>query len=245
VGTGSPLSNGWSLPVLLSALNNEVEADLENARKAFAHPGEKGDASEGIWISLLQKYLPKRYAISKAHIVDSNGKFSEQIDVAVYDPQYTPLIFSFEGKKVLPVESVYAAFEAKQEMNAQHVAYAHAKVATVRRLTRTSIPVQTISGIRGPKEPHHIIGGLLTLTCAWNPPFGETMHGNLNKDLGSGRLDIGCVAQSGLFTFSEKEGFKLAQVDKPVTTFLFELISMLQAIGTVPVIDVKAYAAHL
>jgi Domain of unknown function (DUF6602) len=56
--------------------------------------------------------------VASAHVVDSGGKFSEQIDVVVYDRQYSPLIFEIEGEKVIPAESVYAAFEAKQTMNA-------------------------------------------------------------------------------------------------------------------------------
>jgi hypothetical protein len=38
-----------------------------------------------VWIDLLEKYLPKRYQAATAHIVDSLGNFSQQIDVVVFE----------------------------------------------------------------------------------------------------------------------------------------------------------------
>ena len=51
-------------------------------------------------------------------MVDSEGAFSQQIDVVIFDRQYTPFIAHFEGQKVIPAESVYGVFEAKQLINA-------------------------------------------------------------------------------------------------------------------------------
>jgi hypothetical protein len=40
----------WSLSVLLGELHDEIEQKLAAARRAFAHPGTKGDASENVWL---------------------------------------------------------------------------------------------------------------------------------------------------------------------------------------------------
>ena len=56
---------------------------------------------------------------TKATIVDSNGQFSDQIDIVLFDRQYTPLIFEHQNEIVVPVEAVYALFEAKQEIKAR------------------------------------------------------------------------------------------------------------------------------
>src|SRR5689334_292551 len=114
----------WSLPKLLAELHEEIEQRLSTARKAFGHPGTKGDASEGVWLELLGTYLPKRYEAAKAHIVDSAGNFSDQIDVVIFDRQYSPFMFKFQGQVVIPAEGVYAVFEAKQSINAKQVGYA-------------------------------------------------------------------------------------------------------------------------
>ena len=141
----------WSLPQLLAGLHDDIEQRLATARKSFGHPGTKGDASERVWLQLLQTYLPGRYQAETAHVVDSRGAFSDQIDVVVFDRQYSPFIFNFEGQIIIPAESVYAAFEAKQAINAAQVEYAQGKVASVRRLHRTSLPIPHAGGTYDPK----------------------------------------------------------------------------------------------
>ncbi|CAD0299356.1 DUF6602 domain-containing protein [Xanthomonas hortorum] len=133
---------------LLDHLHKQVEAELETARLALHHPTDKGDASEQVWIKLLNTYLPKRYVVSKAHVVDSDGNFSQQIDIVVHDRQYSPFVFSYQGVHYVPAESVYAVFEAKQEINAETMSYAQIKAESVRKLVRTSMPVPTVDGRR-------------------------------------------------------------------------------------------------
>src|SRR5436190_1345499 len=103
----------WSLNQLLSSLHKDIERRLETARQTLAHTTTKGDASEQIWLEFLNTYLPRRYQATKCHVVDSNGIFSDQIDVAIFDRQYSPFIFHFEGQAIIPAESVYGVFEAK------------------------------------------------------------------------------------------------------------------------------------
>ncbi|EPZ4348045.1 TPA: CBASS effector endonuclease NucC, partial [Stenotrophomonas maltophilia] len=98
----------WSLSQLLSSLHEDIQQRLSVVRKTFGHPGTKGDASENVWIDMLDTYLPKRYQAAKAHVVDSLGNFSQQIDVVVFDRQYSPFIFTYENETIIPAESVYA-----------------------------------------------------------------------------------------------------------------------------------------
>ena len=62
---------------------------------------------------------------------------------------------------------------------------------------------------------------------------------------GEKRIDMGCVADAGNFWFNQEAGYDLAQETKPVTRFLLELMSRLQAVATVPMIDMRAYAEKL
>src|SRR5207247_1078433 len=102
-----------------------------------------------------------RYQAATAHVVDSKGVFSEQIDVVIFDRQYSPFIFRYEGQTIIPAESVYAVFEAKQTINAAQVGYAQHKVASVRALHRTSLPIPYARGTYPPKPLIQIYGGLL------------------------------------------------------------------------------------
>ena len=234
----------WSLPQLLAGLHDDIEQRLSIARKSFAHPGTKGDASEHVWLELLQNYLPQRYQAATAHVVDSEGKFSEQIDVVVFDRQYSPFIFKFEGKFIVPAESVYAVFEAKQVINAGQVSYAQDKVQSVRRLKRTSLPIPHAGGTFPPKPLPYVLAGLLTFESDWNPPLGKPLLEALGNET-ERRLDLGCVAAHGIFGCDEPGCYALTLQGKPATAFLFELIARLQSSGTVPMIDIRAYAKWL
>ncbi|GGO84022.1 hypothetical protein GCM10011348_29300 [Marinobacterium nitratireducens] len=236
----------WSLSTLLASLHDDIQNRLGTARRALHHPGTKGDASEGVWIDMLDTYLPKRYQAAKAFVVDSQGSFSEQIDVVVFDRQYSPFIFKFDEQIIVPAESVYAVFEAKQTATAELVAYAQRKVASVRKLHRTSLPIPHAGGTYPAKPLIPILGGLLTFESDWSPPLGPSFDKALNVDLSDGRLDIGCVASHGHFFYdSRNNGFQFERENKPATAFLFRLIEQLQFSGTVPMIDIDAYGKWL
>lgn len=235
----------WSLSQLLSSLHEDIQQRLATVRKSFSHPGAKGDASENVWISMLDTYLPKRYQAAKAHVVDSLGNFSQQIDVVIFDRQYSPFIFTYENETVIPAESVYAVFEAKQTADAGMVAYAQEKVASVRKLHRTSLPIPHVGGTYPPKPLIPILGGLLTFESDWSPALGASFERALSADLGDGRLDIGCVAAHGHFFLGATSKYNFINENKPATAFLFKLIAQLQFSGTVPMIDVEAYGKWL
>lgn len=238
--------NSWSLQQLLASLHDDIQQRLGTVRKTFGHPGTKGDASEKVWLELLQTYLPKRYQAATAHIVDSNGMFSEQIDVVVFDRQYSPFIFHYEGQTIIPAESIYAVFEAKQAINAAQVAYAQGKIASVRQLHRTSLPIPYAQGIYPAKPLIPILGGLLTFESDWSPPFGSPLEKALAEGDEGGLIDLGCVAAHGHFFFNQSsDAYEFITAGKPATAFLFRLISQLQFSGTVPMIDIQAYARWL
>jgi len=236
----------WSLSVLLAGLHDDIQQKLEAVRKCLGHPVSKGDASEKVWLELLETYLPKRYQAATAHIVDSKGVFSEQIDVVVFDRQYSPFIFHYQGQTIIPAESVYAVFEAKQSINAAQVRYAQKKVASVRQLHRTSLPIPYAKGTYPAKPLIPILGGILTFDSDWTPAFGQPLSDALGAGDVDGRLDLGCVAAHGYFSLNhETNAYETFAGSKPATAFLFKLISQLQFSGTVPMIDVQAYAQWL
>lgn len=238
--------SNWSLSKLLESLHDDIHQQLEIARKTFTHPGTKGDASEKIWLELMRTYLPQRYQAEKAHVVDSNGKFSQQMDVVIFDRQYSPFIFKFQGEIIVPAESVYAVFECKQSLNAELVKYAQEKVESVRVLHRTSLPIPHAGGTFPAKAPIQIYGGILTFDSDWTPAMGNGLKKSLLNNLGLGCLNIGCVASHGYISYLEKSSdYEFVTGGKPATAFLFKLISQLQFSGTVPMIDVLAYSKWL
>lgn len=236
----------WSLSQLLASLHEDIQQRLAAVRKTIQHPGSKGDASENVWIDMLELYLPKRYQTAKAHVVDSLGNFSQQIDVVVFDRQYSPFIFSYEGQTIIPAESVYAVFEAKQTADAGLVSYAQDKVASVRNLHRTSLPIPHAGGTYPAKPLIPILGGILTFESEWTPALGAPLNQVLIAGCGERQLDIGCIASHGhFFRDPSSTTYSFVAESKPATAFLFKLISRLQFSGTVPMIDIEAYAKWL
>lgn len=236
--------SGWSLEKMLANLHEDIQRRLQAVRETVGHNGTMGDGSENVWLDLLRKYLPERYAVEKAFVVDSKDKMSQQIDVVIFDRQYTPFIFVIENQKVVPAESVYAVFEAKQAVDAGMIDYAQKKVASVRRLHRTSLPIPHAGGTFPAKAPIALLGGILAFESDWSPAMGEPLRKALGRDLGDGVLDLGCIAAHGHFV-RDGEEYSFIQERKPATAFLFRLISRLQASGTVPMIDIDAYANWL
>ena len=152
------------------------------------------------------------------------------------------------GANVVPAESVYAVFEAKQVLNSEHVAYARAKIKSVRDLSRTSMPIPTANGLADPKEPERILGGVLTLDSDWNPPIGGDALKNAltTNSTASDSLDLGCISSAGIFCINEKtDDYEFKASDCATTLLLLELIKRLQSMATVPMMDIDAYSKWL
>ena len=164
----------------------------------------------------------------------------------IFDRQYSPFIFHYATQTIIPAESVYAVFEAKQTLNLEIIRYAREKAKSVRELHRTSLPIPHAGGTYPAKKPHKIIGGVLSLDSDWNPPLGDCLQKALKNETDKDLLNLGCVASHGYFCFDEQTKiFDLSQNEKAVTIFLFKLISELQFCGTVPMVDTQAYSKWL
>jgi hypothetical protein len=237
------------LNLLFGNLQKQMITQLTSNRKIISHPGTKGDASEYCWIEMLQKYLPQRYSVAKAFVLDSDGKLSDQIDIVIFDRQYSPFLFNQDHATYVPAESVYAAIEVKQDINKKSITYAGEKIASVRRLKRTSTSI-THAGGRYPAKPHfEILGGILALGCGWKRPFGDGFQGAI-KDLKLDQIiQLGCSLNAGSFNVTrtdiEKYDIELCEGDNSLIFFFLRLLARLQQMATVPAIDIDEYAKSL
>lgn len=234
--------NDVNLKDLFEGLQNEMRAKLLGVANV-PHPGIKGDETEASWLKMLQDYLPKRYQAERAMVVDHTGKCSQQIDLVIFDRQYSPFILHYNTALLVPVEAVYAVFEVKPDMSAAHIRYAGEKVASVRSLQRTSAPLVDRGMARPPREPPPILGGLLCRTTAWNPPMGDAFENALTQLPDNQKLDIGCCLDVGIFEYSPLE--KVPAPSHSLVLFLLTLLRKLQSLGTVPAIDFDQYRAAI
>jgi len=252
---------------LFHGLQKQMLASLYVNREFIKHAPSKGDATEQHWIEFLRTYLPDRYRVDKAIVIDSTGNVSDQMDVVIYDAIYTPFIFKQDGFMYIPAESVYAVFEVKQDVEG-NIEYAARKIESVRKLKRTSIGMVASGKTAAARPLTKIIGGILTTTSSYSG--NDTVKAQLKELKGLQTLDLGCLCDTGSFYVdyneTEPEGItptssiednrkyirqvyesrkvkevKFSDKDVSLFTFFLQLVNYLKFIGTVPAIDINAY----
>ena len=170
---------------------------LRAGREVAGHPVAPGRGTEFNWHAVLVDALPKRYQVSTGFVVDSHGNQSDQIDLIIRDAHFSPLFLEFGGLLYVPAESVYAAFEVKQTINRENVLYASDKVASVRRLHRTSASFAWARGNMEARQLPPILGGLLAGESDWALALNEPFARALADCADAGKLDLGGVLGDG------------------------------------------------
>ena len=233
------------LTEILDGPQARLEGGLRGSRSAITHPGARGEASEEDWLRVLNDHLPRRYQADRAFVIDSRGACSDQIDIVIYDRQYSPFLYNQANQRYVPAESVYGVLEVKQDLTREHVIYAGEKAASVRRLHRTSAPVPHVEGVAKPRPMPRIVAGIVTYQSSWTPPFGDRFRDALACLAPDHQLDVGCALLHGAFEvdYPASAEISLTAVEGPrsLVQFLMRLLKQLQSLATAPAIDYEAY----
>lgn len=216
----------------------------------FTHHGTTiGDATEADWSGMLSSFLPARYGVGPIFAVDSRGGQSKQIDLAIYDRQYSPLFFQTPGSSsvfFVPVECVYAVFEIKQELNRDYLEYAADHISSVRRLHRTSADVFHLNGVSPGKDPadQPILGGVIAQRPGWADMTGEAARSNLLAERGDGQIDLGLVLDAAAFDITRRS-INYSPEGMQLIFFAMHLFKRLRPLATALAPDIEAYEATL
>lgn len=218
---------------------------LEFSSKTITHAGTQGEVTENCFIEVLRKYLPNRYKVDTGIVIDSTGATSDQIDVIIYDPQYTPTLLDQQSHKYIPAEAVYAVLEVKPTIDKPYLEYAGKKAESVRKLKRTSGQVVHVDGVSKPKSLFNIIAGIVASKLEWADGFeGMPFQENFSSLKDMQTLDCGLAVSGGCFDVFEGK-LKIKPAENCLAFFLFGLLKQLQSLGTVPAIDWDSYADAL
>lgn len=194
---------------------------------------------------MLSDFRPKRYGVTKAFVVDVHGGLSGQLDIVIHDRQYSPLLFEVGGARFIPAESVYAVFEVKQKVNKEYVEYAGEKIASVRRLHRTSVGFPTATGPAQPRKPPRILGGLLALDSGWKEMLGRPLRDALSERAPMEQIDLALALRAGAFEVADPrrpvELTVCGDAGAALIFFAMRLLKRLQAMATVGAMDLDAY----
>jgi len=75
-----------------------------------------GGFREEIWKNMFEQIIPQKFSIARSvFIIDSQGRISSEVDLAIFDEQYTPYIFRHGTLKYIPIEAVAVAIECKSK----------------------------------------------------------------------------------------------------------------------------------
>jgi hypothetical protein len=261
------------LKKLFNGLQTQMSAQLNTDREFINHPGSKGDALENAWIEWLRKYLPNRYCVDKAIVIDNEGNTSHQMDIVIYDNWFTPFIFNQNGFYYIPAEGVYAVFEVKPDIRGNvgdknYIEYAGEKVESVRILKREAASFINGGKKFDPRPLTKIVGGILCSTNSYTRENNDTIEKHLKSLKHLRSIDLGCIADYGSFYIDynpneeiEKIGqaaylqfysnrifnkIKFSNADHSFVTFFMQLTRYLQqAIGTIPAINLNAYLKNI
>ncbi|WP_430908045.1 DUF6602 domain-containing protein [Maribacter sp. 2-571] len=266
------MSDKINLRKLFGGLQAQMIAQLNTNREFIEHPGSKGDSLENTWIEWLRTYLPNRYCVDKAIVIDSKGQLSHQIDLVIYDQTYTPFVFKQNGIFYIPAEGVYAVFEVKPDLDKGNIVYAGDKIESVRQLQRTSTKIIDRGKPFNPRSLTKILGGILTIETEIKEP---TIERHLKALKGLKSIDIGCAVKAKSFYVDYNKDDSIFNLDKDevltvkehnelilmfynkrsvkniefskknnsLVTFFLQLTRYLQqSIGTVAAIDLSEYA---
>ena len=228
-----------------NGLQEQLKAGLQSSGSIIDHPVAKGDGTEANWLNMLKSHLPHRYQAETAFIIDADGQQSEQIDIVLYDRQYTPELYNVSGQRIIPAEGVYAALEIKPVLDRRNIEYAAGKIASVRRLKRSSASIVHAGGEHAPRDAlSPIIGGILTTSAGWTPPFGTAFTSCISGLNSESLVDLGCAATSGAFeTLVDGKDRSIETCNDTVALafFFLRLLRRLQRVGTVPAIEYDRY----
>ena len=231
----------FDIPDAFARLQAKLLQDL-SASDVNEHPTTRGDNAELNWIAMLANFLPRRYAVDGAFVVDVDGRMSDQIDLVIHDRQYSPLLFEHAGTLYIPAESVYAVFEVKPEINATYLGYASEKAASVRGLRRTSAAIAHAGGTFEPREPFDIVAGILARRNGWETRLADHLIKHDDGVGATGHLDLGCALEAGAFDYGPDERVGV-EADRALMFFALRLLKRLQRLGSATALDLDQWEA--
>lgn len=80
------------------------------------HGNLTGNFRERMWLDFFRLIVPQKYSLAQGVIViDSHGNESKEVDIAVFDEQYTPYVFQYDSLKFIPIEAVLIVISCKSK----------------------------------------------------------------------------------------------------------------------------------
>lgn len=97
----------------LSSISNEIKSQSDRINYVISHGQTVGNYREQLFISVLRKYVPKKFHVATGFIEGS----SKQIDIIIYDQHNYIPVFREDDLVVVKKEAVIAVIEIKTTLD--------------------------------------------------------------------------------------------------------------------------------
>lgn len=104
---------------LFDLVSERLRIEFDYQAKILGHPGEVGTGRENVLKGILAKYIPRRYVIDSGFVIDALNGRSEQMDIVIYEANYTPVFEIVEGKRFFPCETVVAVGQVRTKIGSR------------------------------------------------------------------------------------------------------------------------------
>jgi hypothetical protein len=138
--------------------HSQVLAAKSSALETIHHAGDRGVEREDVLEEFLLPLLPEQIGIGRGEIRASNGQWSKQEDLILYDKLSCPRLFVGSRSQVFPAESVGAVIEVKTRLNTEEIGDATQNIARVRELEKGGMATRVGPGSINFGSPTPILG---------------------------------------------------------------------------------------
>ena len=102
------------IQLLYENYSNINKMMIKEMKLSSSHGGLTGNYRETVWMKFFKDIFPKKFSLEQGVIIiDSQGNISKEVDIAVFDEQFTPYLFKYGELKFIPIEAVAAVIECK------------------------------------------------------------------------------------------------------------------------------------
>lgn len=153
-----------------SEIAEELKRESDRVKMGFStHALSAGENREDIVRDFLRNYLPEAYGIDTGLILSSDGEYSNQADLIIFDQLYNTPLYPNSTNKLLLIESIYSLIEVKTHLNPESIKDSIEKCKRFKMLKRNFSPL--------PNTPR--IKDSLFILWAFNGPSNETIKKNI------------------------------------------------------------------
>ncbi|MBL4963936.1 DUF6602 domain-containing protein [Bacillus halotolerans] len=96
----------------------EIKRESDRVKFGYStHALSSGENREDIVRDFLRNYIPKAFGVATGLILSSDGEFSNQADLVIFDQLYNNPLYPNSTNKLWLAESIYSLIEVKTHLN--------------------------------------------------------------------------------------------------------------------------------